>query len=32
MPLAWKFLRERLVVHQWAGVGAILLGILLVSV
>jgi drug/metabolite transporter (DMT)-like permease len=29
--LAWKFLRERLAVHQWAGVAAILLGILLVS-
>jgi drug/metabolite transporter (DMT)-like permease len=30
--LAWRFLRERLVAHQWSGVIAILLGILLVSV
>jgi len=30
--LAWKFLRERLAVHQWAGVGIILCGILLVSI
>jgi len=30
--LAWRFLRERLALHQWAGVGVILLGILLVSV
>lgn len=29
--LAWRFLRERLVIQQWAGVGIILLGILLVS-
>jgi len=29
--LAWRFLRERLALHQWAGVGVILLGILLVS-
>jgi drug/metabolite transporter (DMT)-like permease len=29
--LAWKFLRERLAIHQWAGVTAVLLGILLVS-
>ena len=29
--LAWRFLRERLALHQWAGVGIILLGILLVS-
>ena len=29
--LAWRFLRERLAVHQWAGVAAILCGILLVS-
>ena len=29
--LAWRFLRERLAVHQWAGVAVILLGILLVS-
>jgi drug/metabolite transporter (DMT)-like permease len=30
--LAWLFLRERLARSQWAGVGVILLGILLVSV
>jgi len=30
--LAWRFLRERLAVHQWVGVGVVLLGILLVSV
>jgi len=30
--LAWKFLRERLAIHQWAGVALILIGILLVSV
>lgn len=30
--LAWRFLGERLAVHQWAGVVVILLGILLVSV
>jgi drug/metabolite transporter (DMT)-like permease len=30
--LAWVFLRERLARWQWAGVGAILVGILLVSV
>jgi len=29
--LAWRFLRERLAAHQWTGVAAILLGILLVS-
>lgn len=29
--LAWKFLRERLAIHQWAGVALILVGILLVS-
>jgi drug/metabolite transporter (DMT)-like permease len=29
--LAWRFLRERLAIHQWVGVAAILLGILLVS-
>ena len=29
--LAWKFLRERLAIHQWAGVALILIGILLVS-
>jgi drug/metabolite transporter (DMT)-like permease len=29
--LAWKFLRERLAIHQWVGVAAVLLGILLVS-
>lgn len=29
--LAWRFLRERLAAYQWAGVAAILLGILLVS-
>ena len=29
--LAWVFLRERLARWQWAGVGAILVGILLVS-
>ena len=29
--LAWRFLHERLAVHQWVGVAAILLGILLVS-
>lgn len=29
--LAWRFLRERLAAYQWAGVVAILLGILLVS-
>jgi len=29
--LAWRFLRERLAIHQWAGVAVILLGILLVS-
>jgi drug/metabolite transporter (DMT)-like permease len=29
--LAWRFLRERLALHQWAGVAVILLGILLVS-
>ncbi len=29
---AWRFLGDRLAVHQWAGVGVILLGILLVSV
>lgn len=29
--LAWRFLRERLAVHQWAGIGVILVGILLVS-
>lgn len=29
--LAWRFLRERLAAHQWAGVAIILLGILLVS-
>jgi drug/metabolite transporter (DMT)-like permease len=30
--LAWRFFRERLSVPQWAGVAAILLGILVVSV
>ena len=30
--LAWRFFRERLAAHQWAGVAVILLGILLVSV
>lgn len=30
--LAWRFLRERLAVHQWAGISVILLGIVLVSV
>ena len=30
--LAWVFLRERLARWQWAGVGAILVGIALVSV
>ena len=29
--LAWRFLRERLAVHQWVGVGVILAGILLVN-
>src|SRR5262245_35197430 len=29
--LAWRFLRERLAVHQWAGVAIILVGIALVS-
>jgi len=29
--LAWRFLRERLALHQWAGVAVIVLGILLVS-
>lgn len=29
--LAWGFLRERLAPNQWAGVGVILLGVLLVS-
>lgn len=29
--LAWVFLRERLAATQWAGVGAVLLGVLLVS-
>jgi drug/metabolite transporter (DMT)-like permease len=29
--LAWRFLRERLARHQWAGVAIILVGILLVS-
>ena len=29
--LAWRFLRERLAVHQWVGVAAIMLGILFVS-
>jgi drug/metabolite transporter (DMT)-like permease len=30
--LAWRFLRERLAPHQWAGVGVILVGILFVSI
>lgn len=30
--LAWALLRERLALSQWAGVGAVLLGVLLVSV
>lgn len=30
--LAWALLRERLAPHQWAGVGVILAGVLLVSV
>jgi drug/metabolite transporter (DMT)-like permease len=30
--LAWRFFRERLAVHQWAGVAVILFGILLVSI
>lgn len=30
--LAWRFLRERLAIHQWVGVAVILLGILLVSI
>jgi drug/metabolite transporter (DMT)-like permease len=30
--LAWRFLRERLAVHQWGGVAAIVVGILLVSI
>jgi drug/metabolite transporter (DMT)-like permease len=30
--LAWRFLRERLAIHQWAGIAIILFGILLVSV
>lgn len=29
--LAWRFLRERLAAHQWAGVAIILAGIALVS-
>jgi len=29
--LAWRFLRERIAIHQWAGVTIILLGILFVS-
>jgi drug/metabolite transporter (DMT)-like permease len=30
--LAWRFFRERLAAHQWAGIAVILLGILLVSI
>lgn len=30
--LAWRFFRDRLVAHQWVGIGVILLGILIVSV
>ncbi|QBD76106.1 DMT family transporter [Ktedonosporobacter rubrisoli] len=30
--LAWLFLRERLTIGQWMGVGAILLGVLMVSI
>ena len=30
--LAWRFFRDRLAVHQWVGIGVILLGILIVSV
>jgi drug/metabolite transporter (DMT)-like permease len=30
--LAWRFFRERLLPHQWAGIAVILVGILIVSV
>ena len=30
--LAWRFFRERLAAHQWAGIAIILVGILIVSV